>query len=96
MNRNHTQIIYKLGRQTNLIDELDAMLQEKNPYAVIYKMIRQVPEEEYHRAHDENLPHQTGGMIIGSDRKNLNQRRYKCPKKNQIAVIFKNTNGSRQ
>ncbi|KZR98206.1 Uncharacterized protein APZ42_006487, partial [Daphnia magna] len=76
----------------NLMEELDAMLREKNPYAAIYKMMRQVLEEEYRRAQDENLPHQTVGMIISSDRRNLDQRRYNSPTTNEIAVIFKSAN----
>ncbi|XP_057376187.1 uncharacterized protein LOC130697273 [Daphnia carinata] len=77
----------------NLMEELDAMLREKNPYAAIYKMMRQVLEEEYRRAQHENLPHQTVGMIISSDRKNLDKRRYNSPMINEIAVIFKSSNG---
>lgn len=41
-----------------------------------YKMMRHVLEEEYRRALVENLFHQTVGMIISNDQKNLNQRRY--------------------
>ncbi|XP_045036715.1 uncharacterized protein LOC116926850 [Daphnia magna] len=77
----------------NLMEELDAMLREKNPNAAIYKMMRQVLIEEYRRAQDENLPHQTVGMIISSDRRNLDQRRYNSPTTNEIAVIFKSANG---
>ncbi|KZS06644.1 Uncharacterized protein APZ42_029833 [Daphnia magna] len=77
----------------NLMEELDAVLREKNPYAAIYKMMRQVLEEEYRRAQDEKLPHQTVGMIISSDRRNLDQRRYNSPTTNEIAVIFKSANG---
>ncbi|KAI9558408.1 hypothetical protein GHT06_015188 [Daphnia sinensis] len=77
----------------NLMEELDAMLREKNPYAAIYKMMRQVLEEEHRRAQDENLPHQTVGMIISSDRRNVDQRRYNSPTTNEIAVIFKSANG---
>ncbi|KAI9565154.1 hypothetical protein GHT06_008929 [Daphnia sinensis] len=73
----------------NLMEELDAMLREKNPYAAIYKMMRQVLEEECRRAQDENLPHQTVGMIISNDRRNVDQRRYISPTTNEIAVIFK-------
>ncbi|XP_045023162.1 uncharacterized protein LOC123467195 [Daphnia magna] len=75
------------------MEELDAMLREKNPYAAIYKMMRQILEEEYRRAQDENLPHQTVGMIISSDRRNVDQRRYNNPTTNEIAVIFKSANG---
>ncbi|KZS03775.1 Uncharacterized protein APZ42_033417 [Daphnia magna] len=78
----------------NLIEELDAMLREKNPYAAIYKMMRQVLEEEYRRAQDENLPRQTVGMIISRDRRNLDPRRYNSPTTNEITVIFKSANGT--
>ncbi|KZS10733.1 Uncharacterized protein APZ42_024749 [Daphnia magna] len=77
----------------NLMAELDAMLREKNPYAAIFKMMRQVLEEEYRRAEAENLPHQIVGMIISSDRRNLDQRRYNSPTTNEIAVLFPSANG---
>jgi len=41
------------------MEELDAMLREKNPYAAVYKMMRQVLKEEYSQAQAENHPHQT-------------------------------------
>ncbi|EFX62026.1 hypothetical protein DAPPUDRAFT_120618, partial [Daphnia pulex] len=47
-----------------LMVELDAMLREKNPYALVYKMMRQVLEEEYVQRQAANLPHYTVGMII--------------------------------
>ena len=40
-------------------------------YAAVYKMMRQVLEDEYHQAQAENRSHQVVGMIIRSDRKNL-------------------------
>jgi len=58
-----------------LMEELDAMLREKNPYALVYKMMRQVLEEEYLQRQAENLPHCTVGMIITCDRRNFDQRR---------------------
>jgi hypothetical protein len=73
--------------------ELDAMIREKNPYASIYKMMRQVLEEEYEQAEAENRPHQFVGMIISSDRRIINQRRYNSPTTNEIAAIFKSSNG---
>ena len=56
-------------------------------------MMRQVLEDEYHQAQAENRSHQEVGMIIRSDRKNLDQRRYNSPTVNEIAVIFKCLNG---
>jgi hypothetical protein len=76
-----------------LMEELDAMLREKNPYALTYKMMRQVLEEEYVRRQAENLPHYTVGMIITCDRRNVDQRRYNCPTVNEISVVFKSTDG---
>ncbi|EFX68723.1 hypothetical protein DAPPUDRAFT_329777 [Daphnia pulex] len=76
-----------------LMEELDAMLREKNPYALTYKMMRQVLEEEYVQREAENLPHYTVGMIITCDRRNVDQRRYNCPTVNEIAVVFKSTDG---
>jgi len=46
------------------MEELDAMLREKNPYALVYKMMRQ---EEYVQRQAANLPRQTVGMIITCD-----------------------------
>jgi len=77
----------------DLMEELDVMLRENNPYAAIYKRMRQVLEEEYIQAQAENRPHQFVGMIISSDRKNLDQRQYNSPTTNEIAVIFKSVNG---
>ncbi|XP_046655037.1 uncharacterized protein LOC124348808 [Daphnia pulicaria] len=76
-----------------LMEELDAMLREKNPYALTYKMMRRVLEEEYVQREAENLPHYTVGMIITCDRRNVDQRRYNCPTVNEIAVVFKSTDG---
>ena len=59
--------------------QLDTMLREVNPYALIYKMLRQVLDEENSRREAANLPHHTVGMIIRSDRMNLDQRRYNSP-----------------
>jgi hypothetical protein len=64
-------IEYRTNNEVNagccreLMKDIDAMLREKNPYTVVYKMMRQVLEEEYRRAEAENLPHQTVGMIRG-------------------------------
>ena len=77
----------------DLMQELDQMLRENHPYAAIYKMMRQVLEDEFRQAQAENRPHQVVGMIIRSDRKNLDQRRYNSPTVNEIAVIFKSSNG---
>jgi hypothetical protein len=42
----------------DLMEELDEMLRENNPYAAIYKKMRQVLEKEYLKAEAENRPHQ--------------------------------------
>jgi hypothetical protein len=47
----------------DLIEELDEILGENNPYAAINKMMQQVLEEEYLQAQAENRPHQFVGMI---------------------------------
>ena len=88
--RAHSEV--NAGCCRDLMEEIDAMLREKNPYAAVYKMMRQVLEEEYRQTEAENLPHQTVGMIISSDRKNLDQRRYNSPTTNEIAVLFKSSN----
>ena len=77
-----------------LMEELDAMLREKNPYALVYKMMRQVLEEEYVQRQAANLPHYTVGMIITCDRRNVDQRRYNCPTAHEIAVVFKSSDGA--
>ncbi|XP_046642653.1 uncharacterized protein LOC124327698 [Daphnia pulicaria] len=77
----------------DLMEELDEMLRENNPFAAIYKKMRQVLEEEYLKAEAENRPHQFVGMFISSDRKNLDQRRYNNPTTDDIAIIFKSVNG---
>jgi len=53
--------------------------------------MRKVLEEEYRQTQAENRPHQTVGMIISSDRRNLDQLRYNSLTTNEIAVIFKST-----
>jgi hypothetical protein len=58
------------------MEEMDEMLRENNPFVAIYNRMRQVLEEEYLQGEAENRSHQFVGMIISSDRKNLDQRRY--------------------
>ena len=89
--RDHHEV--NAGCCRDLMEEIDAMLRRLNPYAAVYKMMRQVLEEEYQRSETENLPHRTVGMIISSDRKNLDKRRYNNPTTNEIAVLFKSSNG---
>jgi hypothetical protein len=76
----------------DLMEELDEMLRENNPYAAIYKKMRQVLEKEYLKAEAENRPHQFVGMFISSDRKNLDQRRYNSSTTDDIAIISKSVN----
>ena len=89
--RDHSEV--KTGCYRDLMEEIDAMLRRLNPYAAVYKMMRQVLEEEYRREQAENLPHRTLGIIISSDRKNLDKRRYNNPTTNEIPVLFKSSNG---
>ena len=89
--RDHYEV--NAGCCRDLMEEIDAMLRRLNPYAAVYKMMRQVLEEQYQRSQTENLPHRTVGMIISSDRKNLDKRRYNNPTTNEIAVLFKSSNG---
>lgn len=63
------------------------MLREKNPYALIYKMMHRFLEEEYVRRQAVNLPHYTVG-IIAFDRRNVDHRRYNFPTAHGIAVVF--------
>ena len=90
----HSEV--KTGCYRDLMEEIDAMLRRLNPYAAVYKMMRQVLEEEYRREQAENLPHRTVGMIISSDRKNLDKRRYNNPTTNEIPVLLKGPTESHQ
>jgi hypothetical protein len=56
-----------------LLMEESTMLREKNPSALIYKMMHRVLEEEYVRRKAVNLPHYTVG-IIAFDRRNVDHR----------------------
>jgi hypothetical protein len=70
------------------------LLDTMKPYAVVYKMLRQVLDEENTRREATNLPHHTVGMIIRSDRMNLDQRRYNSKTVQEIAAVFKSSDGA--
>jgi len=55
--------------------------------------MRKVLEEEYQKAEAENRLHQFLGMIISSDRRNIDQRRYNSPTTTQIVALLKSSNG---
>jgi len=72
---------------------LDTMLREVNPYAHLYKSMRQLFEEEQRNAVAENRDQFAVAMIIHND-KNQDQRRYNNPTSNEIGVVFKSVDGA--
>ena len=77
----------------NLMEQLDRMLRECNPFAEVYKMMRHVAEEENRLAEEENRPQMQVGMVLHNDKRTQDERRYNSPTANEIAVVFKSVDG---
>ena len=73
---------------------LDGELRQVNPYALLYKNMARVLEEEKIQAAAEGRANYTVGMVINGNRKTLDQRRYNRPTSHEIAVVFKSVDGA--
>jgi hypothetical protein len=82
-----------LGCERWLMVALDSILRKFNPYALLYKSMRQVFEEDQQNAVSENREQLAVAMIIHSD-KTQDQRRYNNPTNNEIGVVFKSVDGA--
>lgn len=76
-----------------LMSQLDALLRQVNPYANIYKNMREMIEEEERLSVAEGRPRMQVGMVIHNDRKTQDERRYNSPTGDEIAFIFKSPDG---
>jgi hypothetical protein len=75
------------GCERWLMVALDSILCEVNPYAFLYKSMRQVFEEEQQNRVSENREQLAVAMIFHSD-KTQDQRRYNNPTNDEIGVVF--------
>ncbi len=76
-----------------LMSQLDALIRQVNPYANIYKNLREMIEEEERLSVAEGRPRMQVGMVIHNDRKTQDERRYDSPTGDDIAFIFKSPDG---
>ncbi|KZR96590.1 Uncharacterized protein APZ42_008990, partial [Daphnia magna] len=77
-----------------LMAQLDSLLRQCNPYAVVYKNMRQMETEEDLLAEMEGRIPMEIGMIIHNDRRTQDERRYNSPTAEEIAVFFKSIDGA--
>ena len=76
-----------------LMRQLASILRQINPYAKIYKQMRDVELEEQQLANQEGRPSFMVQMIIHVDRRCQDLRRYNAPTSNEIAFVFKTADG---
>ncbi|EFX63653.1 hypothetical protein DAPPUDRAFT_268051 [Daphnia pulex] len=77
-----------------LMEQLDALIRRVNPYAVMYKNMRQVAMEEDRQAAVEGRAPVVVSMVIHNDRRTQDERRYNSPAGEEIAVVFKSIDGA--
>ena len=81
------------GCERWLMVALDSILRKFNPYALLYKSMRQVFEEDQQNAVSENREQLAVAMIFHSD-KTQDQRRYNNPTNDEIGVVFNSVDGA--
>ncbi|XP_046452737.1 uncharacterized protein LOC124200510 [Daphnia pulex] len=77
-----------------LMEQLDALIRRVNPYAVMYKNMRQVAMEEDRQAAVEGRAPLVVSMVIHNDRRTQDERRYNSPAGEEIAVMLKSIGGA--
>ncbi|XP_057381786.1 uncharacterized protein LOC130704351 [Daphnia carinata] len=77
-----------------LMEQLDSLLRQCNPYAAMYKNMSQMAAEEDLLAEMEGRRPMEIGMIIRNDRRTQDERRYNSPTGEEIAVVFKSIDGA--
>ena len=82
------------GCEKDLMKSPDGELRQVNPYALLYKNMARVLEEEKRQAAAEGRTSYTVGMVINGNRKINDQRRYNRPTSHEIAVVFKSVDGA--
>ncbi|XP_057375160.1 uncharacterized protein LOC130696096 [Daphnia carinata] len=77
-----------------LMEQLDSLLRQCNPYASMYKNMSQMAAEEDLLAEIEGRRSLEIGMIIRNDRRTQDERHYNSPTGEEIAVVFKSIDGA--
>ncbi|XP_057380774.1 uncharacterized protein LOC130703304 [Daphnia carinata] len=77
-----------------LMEQLDSLLRQCNPYASMYKNMSQMAAEEDLLAEIEGRRPLEIRMIIRNDRRTQDERRYNSPTGEEIAVVFKSIDGA--
>ena len=80
------------GCLPNLMKDLGELMQNINPFADAWKMMRDFEIEEESKAKAEGREYCPVTMTIIND-KNNDQRRYNAPKCNEVAIVFQNAMG---
>ncbi|XP_051156397.1 uncharacterized protein LOC127278640 [Leptopilina boulardi] len=77
---------------SSLMEEIDKLLREINPYAKAFKMMREVELEEEALAKSKNEPIRNIQMWIKRDR-SLNQSKFNVPSCSEVALVFVSEDG---
>ncbi|XP_051168410.1 uncharacterized protein LOC127286139 [Leptopilina boulardi] len=77
---------------SSIMEEIDKLLREINPYAKAFKMMREVEIVEESLAKSKNKPIRNIEMWIKRDR-SLNQSKFNIPSCSEVAVVFVSEDG---
>jgi hypothetical protein len=75
------------------MNKLGDILMKNSPFAVPYKMMHEVEQEEISRAEKEERAPTPVRMIFDINHRNYDQRRYNHPRANKVAVVFVGEDG---
>ena len=76
------------------MEKLFDLLRRVNPYAAMYKNMRQVAIKEDRQALEEGRNPLVVSLIMHNDRRTQDGSRYNSPTGEEIAVVFKNIDGA--
>ena len=82
-----------VGCNPSLMNELDMLLRQINPFAQAYKMMHEVEEDEICNAAFEDRPFANIAMAISHER-DFDPRRYNAVRCNEVAFVFQTEDGA--
>ncbi|XP_035233479.1 uncharacterized protein LOC118205294 [Stegodyphus dumicola] len=92
--RQRMNIFGNVALNAELLRQLDAVLRNVNPYAEAYKMLKEFEEETLREQGAEtaaDIRMYIKGESVGTGE---HRGRYNAPKENEVAVVFKSTDGA--
>ncbi|XP_035205703.1 uncharacterized protein LOC118180745, partial [Stegodyphus dumicola] len=93
--RQRMNIFGNVALNAELLRQLDTVLRNVNPYAEAYKMLKEFEEEETVREQGAETAADIRMYIKGeSVAAGEHRGRYNAPKENEVAVVFKSTDGA--